>query len=323
MPKIFVSQRIPGSALERLKKAEFEVDVSPIEGIMSSDELLSSLKAKPYDGLLSLLTNTIDKSVFDACPTLKIVSNYAVGFNNIDLDEAKKRGIVVANTPGQSISDSVAEHTFALMLALMRRVAEGDRYMREGKYKGWDPELLLGEDLRGKTLGILGAGRIGEQVIKMAVRGFDMTAVYYDVVRHKNLEEEYKAMFVETPEELLKMADVVTIHVPLLPTTKHLINAERLKMMKSGAYLINTSRGPVVDEKALYDALKNNQIRGAALDVFEFEPNPVSGLDRLSNIILTPHIASATFIVREEMSQMAVENLIDFFAGRDVKRKVV
>lgn len=314
MPIIYVTRQIPENGLAMLREKGFTLDVSDKDGVLSKEELLGALAAKPYDGVLCLLTDTINGETFDAVPTAKIFANYAVGFNNIDVPEAKKRGIAITNTPG-ALTNTVAEHTMALILAIATRISEGDRMMRAGKYEGWGPMMLLGTDLAGKTLGVLGAGRIGSRLAHHAKAGFDMDVIYYDVKRNEEFEKETGARFCATVEEVLKDADVVSIHVPLLDSTKHLINAERLAMMKPTAYLVNTSRGPVIDEAALVDALKRNVIKGAALDVYEFEPKTAAGLTELDNVVLTPHTASATDKAREEMASLAAANLIAFFEG--------
>lgn len=299
----------------------WEVDVSSKEGILTKEELSENLKAKPYDAVLCLLTNHIDGEVFDSVPSAKIFANYAVGYNNIDVTEATKRGIVVTNTPG-ALTDSVAEHTVALLISVALRIVEADKYLREGKYKGWEPLGFLGLDMKGKIVGILGAGRIGFRVGQILKKGFDMNVVYYDVKKNEEFEKDLDAKFFESPEELLKVADVVSVHVPLLDSTKHLINAERLAMMKPTAYLVNTSRGPVLDEAALVKALQNKTIAGAGLDVFENEPELAEGLADLPNIVITPHIASATIPAREGMAVLAAQNIIDFLEGKTPANKV-
>jgi glyoxylate reductase len=315
MPKkIFVTRNIPDKGINMLRAKGYEVDISPKDRILSKKEVIKWISKKPYDAVLCLLTDTIDKDVFAACPTAKIFANYAVGFNNINVNDAKAAGVMITNTPG-GLTDTVAEHAIALMFALTCRVCEGDAFTKRGKYAGWDPLLFLGTDVKGKTLGILGTGNIGSRVAKLA-KGLDMNIVYYDVKRNEALEQLTGAQFHSTVEDVLKAADVVSIHVPLLDSTKHLINAERLQMMKRGAYLINTSRGPVVDEAALVDALQKGVIRGAGLDVFENEPNLAKGLAKLSNVVLTPHTASATESTRQEMSFMAANNIIEFLEGR-------
>ncbi len=315
MPKkIFVTRNIPDKGLNMLQAKGYEVDVSPKDYPLSKKQLIKYISKKPYDAVLCLLTDTIDKEVFAACPTAKIFANYAVGFNNINLEDAKTAGIMITNTPG-GLTDTVAEHTFGLIIALTSRIVEGDNFIRKGKYSGWDPMLLLGTDLENKTLGILGTGHIGSRVARIA-KGFGMHIAYYDVKRNEQLEQEVGAKFSPTPEELLQFADIISVHVPLLDSTKHLINAERLKMMKPSAYLVNTSRGPVIDEAALVDALQKGTIRGAGLDVFENEPKLAKGLVKLPNVVLTPHIASATESTRQEMSFMAANNIIEFLEGR-------
>ena len=244
-----------------------------------------------------------------------------MGYNNIDLAAAKERGVVITNTP-EVLTNTVAEHTFALMMAIACRTVEADKFMRSGKFKNWEPFMLLGADLTGKTLGILGAGRIGARVVHHGARGFDMNVIYYDIKRNEELEKNYGAKYYAKPEEVLKEADFVSIHVPLLPTTIHLIDANRLKMMKKTAYLVNTSRGPVIDEQALAVALKEKWIAGAALDVFEHEPELAPGLKDLENVIVTPHIASATLETRTKMAELAAQNIVDFLEGREPLNKV-
>jgi glyoxylate reductase len=309
MPSIYVTRQIPDSGIKMLRDKEYDIDISPKDGVLTKDELVSALSAKEYDAVLCLLTDNIDAAVFDAAPKAKIFANYAVGFNNIDTEEAKRRGIIITNTPGV-LTDTVAEHTTALILALACRIPEADRFARAGKYDGWEPMMFLGTDLKGKTLGLLGAGRIGSRVAHHAKNGFDMKVVYYDIARNAEFEREHDAQFRESVDEVLKEADFVTIHVPLLDSTRHLINAERLAIMKRTAYLTNTSRGPVIDESALVQALRNNIIKGAALDVFEDEPALKPGLAALDNVIITPHIASATEETRGKMSEMAAQNII-------------
>ena len=322
MKKIYITRKIPDVGINMLKEKGYEIDMYSENQVIPRDELLAALRAKPYDGILTLLTEHVDGDVFDAVPSAKIVSNYAVGFNNVDVVEADKRGIVVANTPGASTS-AVAEFTVAVILALTHKLIDADQFMRDGKYKGWDPYIFLGTELSDKTLGLLGAGRIGSEAARMLSKGLGMKVVYHDTRRNEALERECGAVYVSSVEEVLPMADVVSIHVPLLPTTKHLLNREHFKMMKKSAILINTSRGPVVEEDALVVALREGLIAGAALDVYENEPVIASGLDALPNVILTPHIASATDIARDNMAMMAAQNLIEFFEGQEVKNKVV
>lgn len=316
MSKIFVTRKIPAAGINKLKEKGYEVVISPHNRVLTREELIESIKGKNFDALLCLLTDHIDKEIMESAgPQLKIIANYAVGFDNIDLKTAKEKGIMVTNTP-EVLTNTVAEHTFALMLAISHRIVEADKFTREGKYKGWEPDLLLGNDLFGKTIGIVGLGRIGSRVAYQAARGFDAKVIYYDIKRNEEFEKKFSAAYKENLEELLKEADYVTLHVPLLPTTRHLINEEKLKLMKKSAYIINTSRGAVVDEKALVKALKEKWIKGAALDVFENEPKIAPGLSELDNVILTPHIASATEETRTKMSELVAENIIAAMEGK-------
>lgn len=321
--QIFITRRIPERAEEMLRDAGYEVTVSEKDGVLTRDELKSALTEKNYDAIASLLTDTIDTDIISVMPqSMKIIANYAVGFNNIDVQGAHTRGIVVTNTP-DVLTATVAEHTVALLLTLASRIAEGDRFIREGKFVGWEPMLLLGTDLKGKTLGILGAGRIGCEVGRMMHNGFGMKVVYSDIKPNEGLESACSAVFYATPEDVLEQADAVSIHVPLLPTTKHLINAERLAKMKRSALLVNTSRGPVVDELALVSALKAGVIRGAALDVFEFEPQVTPELLNLPNVVVNPHLASATEETRTKMAEMVAKNIIEVLEGRTAPNAVV
>lgn len=315
MASIFVTRKIPQEGITLLESNGHDVTVSAKDGVLTKEELVRALTEKPYDAVICLLTDTIDAEVFDAVPTAKIFANYAVGFNNINLDDAKARSVTITNTPGV-LTDTVSEFAFSLMLALAKRIPEADRFTREGKYEGWAPELFLGSDLKGKTLGILGAGRIGSGVAERAQKGLGMNVIYYDIKQSEEMEKAITCTFKPTVEEVLREADVVSVHVPLLDATHHLINAERLAMMKSSAYLINTSRGPVIEEVALVNALQKGTIRGAALDVFENEPALADGLAALPNVIITPHIASASDETRAKMSTIAAQNTIDFLSGK-------
>lgn len=321
MANIYVTRKIPEAGINLLKEAGHDVDVSDKDGVLTKEELIEALKEKEYDAVLCLLTDKIDTEIYEAAGNAKIFANYAVGYGNLDMDEAKKRGVTVTNTPGV-LTDTVSEYAMALILAVVKRIPEGDKFTKELRYDGWAPELLLGSDLKGKTLGVLGAGRIGSSVAIRAKRGFEMNIVYYDIKPNKILEGEIEAEYKDSVDEVLKIADVVTIHVPLLDSTRHLINKERLAMMKPTAYLINTSRGPVVDEKALVEALNNGIIHGAGLDVFEDEPNLAHGLPELTNAVITPHIASATRETRGKMSEIAATNIIDFLDGKEPPNKV-
>lgn len=314
MGKVYVTRRIPNSGIQKLEGAGHKVDINPEDKVLTKEELVEALKKDNYDAVLCLLTDKIDGEIFEAAPNAKIFANYAVGYNNIDAAAAQAHEKIVTNTPGV-LTETVAEHTFALIMAIAHRVVEADRFTRAGKYVGWAPELLLGTDLNKKVLGIVGLGRIGSRVAHHARNGFGMSIAYYDVNRNDEFGKEYGATYQERLEDLLSSSDVVTVHVPLLDSTKHLINEERLRLMKPSAYLVNTSRGPVVDEKALVKVLQEKTIRGAALDVFEEEPKLAPGLAELENVILTPHIASATEETRSKMSDMAADNIIAVLKG--------
>jgi glyoxylate reductase len=310
LAKVFVTRKIPDSGIQLLIEEGFDVEVSDFDGVLQRDVLLR--KAKGVDGLLSLLTDRIDGELMDAAgPQLKVIGQFAVGFDNIDLKAAAARQIIVTNTPGV-LTEATAELTVALLYAVARRIVEAERYMREGKFHGWAPMMFLGVNLVGKALGLVGLGRIGEAV---AQRMPQMEILYYDINRNEQLERE-KGLEYRELDDLLKAADFVSIHVPLTDATKHLIDARRLNMMKKTAYLINTSRGPVVDEPALVKALKSGRIRGAALDVYEEEPLMAPGLADLTNVVLMPHIGSATEEARSAMSELAAKNIIAVLSGQ-------
>ncbi len=314
MSKVFVTRKIPDVGLKMLCEKGHIVDVNPRDRMMSQKELIGTLKKGGYDAVLCLLTDKIDAAVFDAAPSVKIYANYASGFDNLDIAEAKKRGITVVNAPADLSTEAVAQFTVSLMFALATRIVEADDFVREGKYEGWAPMNFIGMGIAGKTLGLIGSGHIGIKV-GMYASALGMKVIYTDVVRNEHVEKECGAQYFATPEEVLKQADVVSLHVPLLDSTKHLVNEARLKLMKPTAFLVNTSRGPVIDEQALVEALENKTIAGAALDVYEFEPKPVKGLTKLTNVILTPHIASASIEARNQMAEVAAQNIIDFLEG--------
>jgi len=321
MHKIYITRKIPDAGIQLLKDKGYEVDINGEDKVLSKGELVDALGKKDYDAVLCLLTDKIDGEVFDSAPNAKIFANYAVGYNNIDVEEAKKRGMKVSNTPGV-LTDTVAEHTFALVMAISRRIVEADKFVRDGKYVGWAPELFLGSDLKGKTIGAVGVGRIGSRVASIAKNGYEMNVVYHDIAQNDSLEETLGAVFYDSLEEMLKVADIVTIHVPLLDSTRHLMNKEMFSVMKNSAYLVNTSRGPIIDEKALVEVLKDGGIKGCAIDVFEDEPKLADGLAELSNVILTPHIASATEETRSKMSEMAAKNIISVLEGNSPLNEV-
>ncbi|KAA0001049.1 MAG: D-glycerate dehydrogenase [Thermoplasmata archaeon] len=308
MAKIFLTRRLPEEGIKLLEEHDLEIyeeDYPP-----SKEEIIAGVKGK--DALICLLTDKIDAEVMSASPHLKIIANYAVGIDNIDVKEATKRGILVTNTPGV-LTETVADLAWALLMAIARRIVEGDKFMRQGKFKGWAPLLLVGADIHGKTLGIIGAGRIGRAFARRA-KGFDMEILYYDKKRNEKLEREMNARFVDL-DILLKESDFVSLHVPLTEETYHMIGERELKMMKKTAYLINTARGKCIDEKALVRALKEKWIAGAALDVYENEPEIEPELVNLDNVVLAPHIGSASYETRSKMAIMVAENVLAALRG--------
>ncbi|MDN5313473.1 MAG: glyoxylate reductase [Thermoanaerobacteraceae bacterium] len=309
-PKVYVTRIIPEKGLEILREA---ADVKVWQDELPPPREVLLKEVEDVDGLVSLLTDKIDAELFERAKKLKIVSNYAVGFDNIDLDEATKRGIMATNTPGV-LTETTADLAFALLMATARRIVEADKFARAGKWKTWGPMLMLGQDVYGAKLGLIGLGRIGYAVAKRA-KGFDMDVMYYDMFRNEKAEQELGLKFVEL-EHLLKESDFVSIHVPLTPETKHLINEKTLGLMKKTAILVNTARGPVVDEKALYEALVSNKIAGAGLDVMDPEPPSMDNpLLKLDNVIILPHIASASVATRTKMAVMAAENCVAGLKG--------
>lgn len=320
--RIYVTREIPEIGIKMLRDKGYEVTIGKEKKPLSQKDIIKILhkaekKGVPYNILLTLLTDKIDKTVFDAAPSLKMVSNYAIGYDNVDVKEACARGIMVTNTPGDYMG-SIAEHVVSMTLSLCNRIAEADHFVRKGRYKGWDPMLMIGHDVSEKTIGIVGAGRIGEKVAYTFNKGFGCPIVYFDQHANTNIERDCAATKLETMDELIAQSDVISLHVPLTDQTRHMVNADFISKMKKDAFIINTSRGPVVDEAYLYQALKENKIAGAGLDVFEFEPKVTKGLMKLGNVILTPHIASASIKARNIMSTVAAENIINFVEGKEV-----
>ena len=313
-PKIYVTRQLFPEAIKIVEEVA-EVEIFEGENNPIPRDLLLK-KARGVDGLIPLLTDRIDAELMDQADKLKVVSNYAVGYNNIDVDEATKRGIRVTNTPGV-LTDTTADCAFTLMMTIARRIVEADKYIRDGKWiHAWGPKMFIGRDVHGKTLGIVGMGRIGSAMVRRA-RGFNMDVIYYDCVRNPEIERELN-LECRTLEDVLESSDFVSMHVPLTPETHHMIGEEQLRMMKPTAYLVNTSRGPVIDEEALYKALKEGWIAGAALDVHEKEPtDPDSPLLELDNIIVTPHIASASIETRTKMAVIAATNCAAMMRGEE------
>jgi len=312
-PKVYVTRIIPEPGLSMLKECcDVEIHESK-DYPPSREELIRKVRDK--DALLCLLTDKIDAEVMDAAPNLKVVSTYSVGFDHVDIPEATKRGIYVTHTPGV-LTDATAEFAIALMFAVTRRVVEADKIIRSGQWdKPWSPYFLTGLELRGKTVGLIGLGRIGLAVAKK-LSGFDVKILYYDIERRWEVETVLPNIQFADMDTVLRESDIVSLHVPLTKETYHLINEERLKKMKKTAYLVNTSRGPVVDTEALIKALGEGWIAGAALDVFEQEPLPPNHpLTKFDNVVLAPHIASATIEARQRMAELAARNLIAVLRG--------
>jgi glyoxylate reductase len=311
MKKVLVTRILPGPAIEILKQ-RCEVELNQEDRVISREELMRGVSGK--DGLLCLLTDKIDAEVMDAAgPNLKVISNYAVGYDNIDVTEATRRGIAVTNTPGV-LTETTADLTWAIMMAVARRIVEADNFLRTGQWKGWAPCLMLGHDVYGKTLGIVGLGRIGKAIARRA-KGFDMRVLYYDTRRDEQAERELGVAYVPL-ENLLRESDFVSIHAPLTEKTRHLIGEKELRLMKPTAFLVNVARGPLVDEAALIRALREKWIAGAALDVFEREPYVPPELIQMKNVVLVPHIGSASVETRSKMAMMAVENLLAVLEGK-------
>ncbi len=310
--KVYVTREIPERGLKIIKK-RFDVEVWPEYGPPLKEVIIE--KVGDVDALVSLLSDSIDVEVFGAAPKLKIVAQMAVGFDNIDVKEATKRGVCVTNTP-EVLTETTADFAWALLMSIARRVVEADRYVRGRRWKvGWHPNMLLGRDVYGATIGIVGAGRIGSAVARRA-KGFNMKILYCGRKSRPELEKILGAKHVDL-DVLLKQSDFVSIHVSLTKQTYHMIDKEKLRLMKKTAYLVNNSRGAVIDEKALCQALKEGWIAGAALDVFEQEPTPVTNpLLKLDNVVLAPHISSSSHETRSKMAKMVAENLIAFFERR-------
>jgi lactate dehydrogenase-like 2-hydroxyacid dehydrogenase len=307
--RIYVTRRIPEEGINALEGHEIEVfeDAIPVPRKTLSEKMLTA------DALISLLSDRIDLELMDQAPALKVIANYAVGYDNIDIAEATRRGIVVTNTP-DVLTDATAELAWSLLFAAARRIGEGERFTRTGKFIGWGPMLLLGQGIRGKTLGVVGAGRIGTR-FALGSKGFEMKVLYYDETENELLEKELGATRVDI-SILLHEADFVSIHLPLTRYTKHLIDAHQLFRMKPTAVLVNTARGPIVDEKALVAALKAGKLAAAGLDVYEWEPDITPDLFEMENVVLAPHIGSATYQARSAMAELCAYGILKVFAGQ-------
>src|SRR6266516_2963664 len=308
--KVYVTRPVFDGAIDRLRR-EFAVELNTEDRILTKQELIAHLRDK--DGALTLLTDAIDLELLQSTPRLKVVANFAVGFNNVAVDSATQLGVAVTNTPGV-LTETTADFAWTLLMAAARRVVEADKFARAGKFKAWGPKMFLGYDIYGKTLGLIGLGRIGQAVARRA-SGFNMKVVFHDA---EPIPEQVLQDLRVTPvplEELLRISDFISVHVPLLAETKHLLSDRTFAMMKPTCVVVNTSRGPVVDEKALVRALKNGKIAAAALDVFEREPEIEPELFDIDNVVIAPHIASASHETRLKMCMMAAENLLASLKG--------
>ena len=309
-PKVYVTRIIPDAGLNIIRE---QCDATVWEDDLPPPRETILRAARDADGIVSLLTDRMDGILMDACPKLRVISNYAVGFDNIDVPAATERGILAGNTPAV-LTETTADFAFTLLMAAARRLVEGVDYVRAGKWQTWGPLLLMGVDVHHATLGIVGMGRIGAELVKRA-HGFDMQTIYYDAIRRPDLEASLGVEYLPL-DELLAQADFVSVHTPLTPETHHLINRERLRQMKRSAILINTARGPIVDSDALVEALQSGEIGGAALDVTEPEPLPADHpLVSLPNCIVVPHIASASAVTRGKMAEIAARNLLAGLQG--------
>lgn len=315
--KLLITSNIPEKIYDDLDK-HFEIRYHDSNVPLSKEEIIEMIKGQ--DALLCPLSDKIDKDVIDAGDNLKIIANYGAGFDNIDIDYAREKGIVVTNAPAPASAVSTAELTFGLILAAARKIVSGDKVTRAGEFYGWRPTFYLGSQLKGKTLGIIGLGNIGKNLAKMA-RAFEMKVVYYSRTRKEDFEKEFDIEYLDR-DEVIRSADFLSLHTAFVPDLRHMISKKELEMMKKSAILINASRGPIVDEDALADALIENVIAGAALDVYEFEPRVNDKLMDLDNVILAPHLGNATFEARLEMGENAKDNLIDFKNGKNPKNKV-
>lgn len=313
--KLFISSRVPDEIIGRLEGVDTSYNDSNVP--MTKEEIISGLQGK--DALICPLSDKIDKEIMDAAKDLKLILNYGAGFDNIDIAYAREKGIVVCNAPAPSSAVSTAELTFALILAQARKLILGDKDLRAGGFHGWRPTYFLGQQLKGKTLGIFGMGNIGQNLAKRAL-AFDMKVIYFSRNR-KEAIEECGATYVSF-DELLKESDFISLHSAFVPELKHKFNADAFKAMKKSATFINAARGPLIDEQALADALKDRTIAGAALDVYEFEPKVTEDLLKLDNVTLAPHLGNATVEARLEMGNACVDNLEDFIAGKKPRNQV-
>ncbi|MDI9325541.1 MAG: D-glycerate dehydrogenase [Alphaproteobacteria bacterium] len=316
MKRVLFLHAIPANAIQKIKKQGFNVTVLKKETLSEKEIVLALQKYKPM-AIVSLLVDEINASVLDVAKKVgtKVCANYAVGFNNIDIARARNNGIVVTNTP-DVLTNTVAEHTVALILACATRLIESDQYVRKNKFRGWKPELLLGHDLKNKIVGIAGAGRIGARVAEILHKGFDMNVYYYDITRNHSLEKKCNAKFIKNVRSLAALSDIFSIHLPLLSTTFHSINTSIFKKMKKNAIIVNAARGPIINEKNLISALHKGNIFSAGLDVFEHEPHVPAQLKKSTRTVLTPHTASASVETRQAMAELVADNVIAVCKGK-------
>ena len=314
---VYITRQLPRQAVEMLKP-ECSVEINPHDRALSRGELEEAIKG--VDGIITLLSDNIDAELIDMNPDLEVIANYAVGYDNIDVEACSDRDIAVSNTPGV-LTETTADLAWALILAAARRIPEADRYTREGRYEGWGPMLMLGSDVHSKTLGVMGLGRIGKAVARRGSAGFDMDVIYYNRSRDEEFEQEYGVEY-RPLDELLEQSDFVSLHLPLTPATEKLIGEKELDKMKDEAYLINTARGAVVDENALLHALREGEIAGAGIDVYEDEPKLTPGLAGLDNLVMLPHIGSASVETRSEMAVMAAENMLAGLRGERMPNRI-
>jgi len=308
--KVYITRRIPDEAIELLEEY-FTVEINSQDRVLTAEELLE--KVRGMDAVLCLITDNIDKAVLEAAfEKCKIFANYGVGYNNIDIASATERGIIITNTPGV-LDDATADLAWTLLMVVSRRIVAADKFTRNGAFQSWDPMMFLGRDITGKTLGLVGAGRIGFNFAKKA-KAFDMKILYTGLRHNLQIENELGAIYVDK-ETLLREADFVSLHVPLLPSTTHYIGEKEFSLMKKTSVIVNTSRGPVIDEKALVKALKQGEIWGAGLDVYENEPDIEPELLDMYNVTIVPHIASATMETRRNMGLIAANNIIKVLMG--------
>lgn len=308
--KVLITGKLPAAAEERLRQSGYEIDRHDEDAPLTPEALRE--RAKDADGMITLLADKIDEALFEAAPRLKVVANYAVGYNNIDVKAATARGVTITNTP-DVLTAATADLAAALALACARRVLEGDALTRAGKFTGWKPDMLLGADLEGKTVGVVGAGRIGSAFARR-MAGFGMRVAYFNRSRNERLERELGAERLELAE-LMRRADLVSLHVPLSEETRGLVSAEMIAALKPSAIVVNTARGEVIDEKALIDALKRRRIFAAGFDVYENEPNLNPDLFELTNVVLLPHLGSATKETRDVMADLAARNVAAVLNG--------